>query len=177
MSTALIVIDVQHEFFDKSPAASSAASVVDRINGLCERARENAIPVIFIQHQSSTGPLEKGSPGWRLAEGLITAPGDRILAKTTADAFLRTELESVLQESAVSRLIVCGYATEFCVDTSIRRAAALGYDVIIAADAHTTHDKAHAPARQIVTHHNATLAGITSFGKRISCLAAAEIQL
>ena len=175
MSIALIIIDVQHEFFEKPPTATNAALVIDRINGLSSRARESAIPVFFIQHHSSTGTLKRDSPGWRLTTPLVMAPSDRIVAKTTADSFLRTELMSELQRSGISKLVVCGYATEFCVDTSIRRAAALGYEVIIAADAHTTHDKPHASARQIVAHHNATLPEITSFGARISCLAAAEI--
>lgn len=75
-----------------------------------------------------------------------------------------------------SRLIICGYASEFCVDTTVRRAAALGFTVVIAADAHTTHDKSHASGKQIREHHNATLPGITSFGPVISAVRSSEIQ-
>jgi nicotinamidase-related amidase len=72
-------------------------------------------------------------------------------------------------------IVICGYASEFCVDTTSRRAAALGYPVIIAADAHTTHDKAHASALQIRTHHNATLENISSFGPVIRAIDSQQI--
>jgi nicotinamidase-related amidase len=73
----------------------------------------------------------------------------------------------MLKEWGTREVVICGYASEFCVDTTTRRAAALGYRVVLAADAHTTHDKPHATASQIRDHHNATLPGITSFGPRI----------
>ena len=72
-------------------------------------------------------------------------------------------------------MVLCGYATEFCVDTTARSAAAHGYHVVLAADAHTTHDKAHADAAQIRAHHNATLPAIRSFGVSIRALPAGEI--
>ncbi|WP_256672324.1 isochorismatase family protein [Pseudomonas sp. ANT_J12] len=99
--------------------------------------------------------------------GLLTGSADYFVRKTTPDSFLKTDLESVLVESGSSHLVVCGYATEFCIDTTVRRAAALGYDVTVVSDAHTTHDKAHADAAQIIAHHNATLPSIKSFGVHI----------
>ena len=76
-----------------------------------------------------------------------------------------------------TRVIVCGYATEGCVDTTIRRAAALGYEVTIAADAHTTDDQPHASAAQIREHHNATLSNLTSFGPKIRAVSSSDVEL
>ena len=59
--------------------------------------------------------------------------------------------------------------------STARSAAAHGYHVVLAADAHTTHDKAHADAAQIRAHHNATLPAIRSFGVSIRALPAGEI--
>ena len=73
-------------------------------------------------------------------------------------------MAALLAGLGVEHLIVCGYATEFCVDTTIRQAAALGYAITLAADAHTTHDKPHASGELIRRHHNATLSSIESFG-------------
>jgi len=92
--------------------------------------------------------------------------------KTTPDSFLNTSLQSLLKELEVDSLIVCGYASEFCVDTSVRRAAGLGYPVSVVSDAHTTHDKAHASGAQIRAHHNATLPNISSFGVKIAAVEA-----
>ena len=98
------------------------------------------------------------------------------MRKTTPDSFLRTDLQALLSARGVSELIVCGMHTEFCVDTTTRSAAAHGYAVILAADAHTTHDKAHASAAQIRVHHNATLPDISSFGPVIEALSADDIH-
>jgi len=66
-------------------------------------------------------------------------------------------------------------ACEFCIDTTTRRAAALGYGVTLAADAHTTHDKPHATAVEIRAHENATLSDLTSFGPVITATPSADI--
>lgn len=177
MNLALLVIDVQRELFDVPPRPFEADAVIARINGLSARARSAGVPVVFIQHEAPGSALAFESEGWKLAQGLDVQPGDRFVRKTTADAFLRTNLGELLQSLGVTRLVVCGYASEFCVDTTVRRAAALGYAVTLAADAHTTHDKAHAPAAVIRKHENATLPEITSFGPAIRAIASAEVVL
>ena len=175
MSTALLVIDVQRGLFDEAPRPFEADAVVDRINQLTARARAAGVPVVFIQHERPDTPLAHGSEGWALERRLDVKPDDHRLRKTTPDSFLRTELGDILAALGVDRVVLCGYATEFCVDTTTRRAAALGFKVILAADAHTTHDKAHASAEQIRTHHNATLPDIISFGPEITAVPAANI--
>ena len=174
MNLALIVIDVQRGLFDPSPRPADADAVIDRINELAQRARAADAPVIFIQHERA-GDLEADTPAWALHDRLQVEAGDHCVRKTTPDAFLRTGLDEVLTFSGVEGVVLCGYATEFCVDTTTRAAAAHGYHVILAADAHTTHDKAHADAAQIRAHHNATLPAIRSFGVGIRALPAAEI--
>lgn len=175
MLTALLIIDTQRALFDADPRPLEADAVLARINTLADRARANAAPVFFIQHETPAGDLAHGSKGWQLQPKLVVRPGDQHVRKTTPDSFLRTDLQDRLRAAGVNRLVVCGYASEFCVDTTVRRAAALGYPVVLASDAHTTHDKPHASAAQIRAHHNATLPEVTSFGPVITAVAAAEI--
>lgn len=177
MRSALLVIDVQRCLVDEEPRPFEAEVVIGRINALTERARQAKMPVIFVQHETESGTLVRGSEGWQLAEGLLVVDGDLHVRKTTPDSFLRTPLGDLLADRGTENVIVCGYATEFCVDTTVRRAAALGYSVTVAADAHTTHDKSHASAAQIRAHHNATLPEITSFGRPIIAVPAGEISL
>lgn len=172
---ALIVIDVQCALFASSPAPFEALLVIERVNALALAARAAGAPVIFVQHERDGSPLEFGSAGWQLAPGLQRLPNDVVVRKTTPDSFLRTELQTLLQQSGIERVVVCGYASEFCVDTTVRRAAALGFSVLLAADAHTTHDKTHASAAAIRAHENATLPHITSFGPMIHAMPTAEI--
>ena len=175
MKSALLVIDVQRGLFDDEPRPYEADAVVDRINTLTERARSMRTPVVFVQHERKSGSLEFGSESWQLERRLVVKDDDVKLRKTTPDSFLRTELSALLEGWGTEQVVICGYASEFCVDTTTRRAAALGYPVILVADAHTTHDKPHAGALQIRTHHNATLPDIGSFGPEIIAKPAAEV--
>lgn len=174
MKQALLVIDVQRGLFDAAPRPFEADLVVGRINALAARAREAGVAVLFIQHEN-TGELPHGSANWQLEQNLAVSANDLKVRKTTPDSFLGTTLQQLLTQRGIEQLVVCGYACEFCVDTTVRRAAALGYPVILAADAHTTHDKAHATGAQIRAHHNATLASISSFGPVIEAKPAAAI--
>lgn len=176
MTSALLVIDVQAGLFDGDRRPGDADGVISRINALAERARAAQVAVIYVQHEREGTPLAHGSAGWALARGLQPAALDVRLRKTTPDSFLHTRLEPLLQEHDVKHLVICGYASEFCVDTTVRRAAALGYSVTLAADAHTTHDKPHATAEQIRAHENATLPNLTSFGPEIRAVAAETIS-
>jgi nicotinamidase-related amidase len=176
MKNALVIIDVQQGLFDEAPAPVDADAVIARINALSARARASETPVILVQHEVAGTQLGHGSPGWQLDSRLQATPADHRIRKTTPDSFLRTGLDEVLAFSGVEQLVICGYATEFCVDTTTRSAAAHGYAVILAADAHTTQDKPHATAAQIRTHHNATLPDISSFGPVIEALPADQIR-
>ncbi len=101
---------------------------------------------------------------------------DQRVRKTTPDSFLRTNLKELLQKEGVAQLVIAGYASEFCVDTTVRSAAAQGFPVVLASDAHTTHDQAHATGSMIRLHHNVTLPNITSFGVKIRAIPSAEIR-
>lgn len=175
MKTAVIVIDVQRALFEYAPRPFEADAVVRRINALTARARAAGVPVAFIQHQGKEGSLKAQTEGWQLEKNLSIQTGDCVIPKTTPDSFLRTTLGDWLTERGIGRVVICGGMTEFCIDTTTRRAAALGYDVVLAADAHTTHDKSHASAAQIRVHHNATLPDIASFGSIICAVSSADI--
>jgi len=175
MTTALLIIDVQQGLCVGETPAYDAAAIITRINQVAAEARRAGAPVIFVQHESASGMLEYGTAAWQLAQGLETAPGDMRVRKTTPDAFLRTELEANLKRLGVTELAICGMHTEFCVDTTIRRALALGYSVILIEDAHTTAGNAVLAPRQIIDHHNATLTNIVSFGARARAVPSAAL--
>jgi len=175
MKSALLIIDVQRGLFDHKPRPYEADEVIHRINHLAQSARDAAALVIFIQHEREGSSLEYQSENWHLASGLVSNSGDTFVRKTTPDSFLHTNLHMLLQENGVSHLVISGYASEFCVDTTTRRAAALGYSVTLVSDCHTTHDKPHASAVLIRAHENATLPNITSFGPIISAVDSAQV--
>jgi nicotinamidase-related amidase len=173
---ALLVIDVQQAFCEGEYEAFQVAQVIERINALADKARRANAPVAFIQHESEEGLLRHGSHGWQLASGLAVEPQDVVLAKSTPDSFLRTDLSRFLEERGVESLVVCGLQTEYCVDTTTRRALALGYPVVLVADAHSTLEAEHLSAAQIIQHHNATLSSITSFGPKAQAMASSDVS-
>ncbi|MBF9002519.1 MULTISPECIES: cysteine hydrolase family protein [Vibrio] len=162
MKLALLVIDVQDGLFNVTPPPYKAEQVISNINALTKWAQEQSYPVVFIQHEEEELPFN--SPEWQLPTQLHTDPSAFYVRKTTPDSFLHTQLAALLEKENVDRVVICGYASDFCVDTTTRRAAGLGFPVLLVADAHTTHDKAHALAANIRQHHNETLSSMSSFG-------------
>lgn len=177
MTSALLIIDMQQGLCEGEGRAFESDAVIARINNLAAQARSAHVPVVFIQHESTAGYLEHASPAWQLADGLQVEPGDLRVRKTTPDAFLNTDLQAFLDAHGVSELIVCGMHTEFCVDTTTRRALALGYPVTLVADAHTSAGNAVLTPRQVIDHHNATLTNISSFGPRVLAVASADLAV
>lgn len=83
---------------------------------------------------------------------------------------MKTELENALRLHGIERLVICGMHTEFCVDTTTRRALALGIPVVLISDAHTSTGNAAISPQQVIAHHNATLTNISSFGPRVQAM-------
>ncbi len=176
MKTALLIIDMQQGLCEGEGRAYASDEVIARINRVAARQRAIDAPVIFIQHESTAGYLEHGTREWQLADGLELQPGDLRVRKKTPDAFLNTDLEALLKARGVEELVICGMHTEFCVDTTTRRALALGYPVTLVADAHTSAGNAVLSAPQVIAHHNATLTHITSFGPRVRAVNSADVE-
>lgn len=174
--TALLVIDAQRAFCAGQYAAFEAAAVIGRINQVIDKARAKSVPVIFIQHEEAGGPLEHGTDGWQLAVGLNALPPDPRVRKATPDSFHETDLQSILQQRGVSDVIICGFQSEYCVDTTTRRALGLGYSVTLVSDGHSTLDNEVLVAAQISRHHNVTLANLTSFGQKVTPAKASEVR-
>ena len=174
MHTALLIIDVQQALCSGEYKAFESERVVERINFVARKMRNAGAPVIVIQHESEAGPLDFGTEGWKLADGLETSPTDIFVRKKATDSFHRTELQALLQERGIKDLVICGLQSEFCVDTTTRRALALGYPVVLVADGHSTLDNRVLSAAQISAHHNETLANIASFGPRVRAIPASE---
>lgn len=174
MNTALVIIDVQRALCTGDERVFGIGAVIDRINSLSGRARAAGAPVVFVQHEDDEGAFRSGTDGWELADGLVTAPGDLRVRKTTPNSFHRTELQGLLEERSVERVVICGLQTEYCVDTTLRHALTLGYRVVLAADAHSTVDGVLLAA-QVIAHHNHTFRNMNSFGPVIEVKPAAEV--
>ena len=176
MNAAILIIDVQQGLCEGPDAAHDCVGTMHRINSVTLKARKAQVPIIFIQHESNQGYLEYGSAAWQLAHGLDVQDSDLRIRKTTPDSFLGTMLEHVLRGLKTERLVICGMHSEFCVDTTVRRALALGFPVSLVSDAHTSAGNAAITPQQVIAHHNATLTNITSFGPRVIAVASRDVK-
>ena len=157
---ALLVIDVQEGSFT-IPGATIDGPIefLSRVSGLISSARRSGVPVVYSRFCGpSDTPMASGQPENRIHSAVAPLDGDVVVQKDDSDAFLRSDLQAVLDRLDVRTLIVCGMQSEFCVDATCRSAYGLGYNVVLVADAHATSDSPSLPAKQIVDHHNATLA-------------------
>lgn len=161
---ALIVVDMQVGLLDGSQKFD-LLGVVGRINALGQCMRKRGGRVIFIQHTGPEGDVfAKGAPGWRFLPELRRAPDDIVVTKALNDPFHSTPLTEILGSLQSSRVLVTGWATDFCVDATVRRAVTLGHHVVAVSDGHTVSDRPHLAARKVIEHHNATWAGLIAPG-------------
>jgi nicotinamidase-related amidase len=176
--SALLIIDMQQGSFTDEVSRYDAAGLVERLNALAARVRAADGLVIYIQHDGpEDDPHHPGKPGWRLLADLSVLPADQIVRKTACDAFLYTELDGLLADRGIRRLIVTGYATDYCVDTTVRSALARGYETTAPSDGHTAPDRSHLSARKIIEHHNAIWSDFIAPGGPARLCACDEVAL
>lgn len=176
MTTALLIIDVQQALCSGEYECFEIKRVIDSINDLSARARQAGVAVVLIQHEEANSPLAHGAEGWQLAEGLNTSPKDHRVRKTTGDSFYQTNLKQLVPVQDFERLVVCGLQTDYCVNATLRQAHQLGYDVVLAADAHSTVNNGNITAEDIIAEHNKDWADLSSSVARIDVIPAKDIH-
>lgn len=160
---ALLIIDVQNNMF--APLATNSLgpvanheSLLANLQTLLKRARTAAIPIVYVQHCGEQGDVdEPGTPGWEIHPAITPQTEDIIVQKRMPDSFYETTLRAELDALSIEALVIAGLQTEYCVDTTVRRACSEQYDVILVGDAHSTWSTDELSAEQIVAHHNRML--------------------
>lgn len=150
----LLVIDMQAGLLNGEPKHDLGA-VIERINRLAADIRQRSGTVIFVQHCGGKGDdFEPETPGWALLSELHRDPSDVVVQKTLNDPFAGTGLAARLKEFAPERVFIAGWATDFCVDATVRSAVSNGHNVVVVSDAHTLNDRPHLDAASVIRHHN-----------------------
>jgi len=158
--TAFLIIDMQVGNFSDPNPVYKGNELLAKVKSLIAKARSAQIPIIYIQNSGGKGdPDEYGTPGWEIHPIIQSAEGDMVIQKQTPDAFHETRLHDELKPREIKRLIIVGLQTEYCIDTTCRRAFTLGYEVTLVRDAHSTWDSSLLKAQEIITHHNHVLGG------------------
>src|SRR5450755_723389 len=151
-NTALLVIDVQNGVVGE---AYERDAVVANVGALVEKARQERVPVIWVQH--SAEGLARGSDEWRIVPELTPGDAEPLIEKNYGDSFEDTSLETVLAGLGAGRLVIAGAQTDACIRSTLHGAIARGYDAILVSDAHTTEDRTQwgaPPPGQVIVHTN-----------------------
>jgi nicotinamidase-related amidase len=173
-ATALLVVDVQNGVVE---GAHERDAVVANVNHLVEKARQEHVPVVWVQHFSEH--LPKGSDEWRIVPELTPDDAEPLVEKTYGDSFEDTNLETVLSSLGVGRLLIAGAETDACIRSTLHGALVRGYDATLVSDAHTTGDQSEwgaPPPDQVIAHTNLYWADQTAPGRTAGTVATKDVD-
>ena len=179
---ALLVIDVQAEYFDEGGPAyvEHARDIVGNVNRLIDVFRAEGLPIVFLKHMhradgSDAGRMGdfsapdeedsfvEGTPRAELIPDLHVEPHDLVVVKRRYSSFLGTDLEALLRTAGTRAVVICGLMSSFCCETTARDAHGRDYEVLFAADAVEGPDLEDADGRAVT--HDVVLANtVTALG-------------
>lgn len=172
--TALLVIDAQNGVLAN---AHQRDPVIANIAALVDRARAEAVPVVWVLHSSDELPID--SDGWQMVADLTPENGEAVIRKEYGDSFEATDLERVLAEGDIGHLVIVGAQTDACVRSTLHGGFTRGYDATLVSDAHTTEDLtewgAPSPA-DVIAHTNLYWGFQTAPGRTAAVVPTAGVE-
>ncbi|WDE03401.1 cysteine hydrolase [Thalassomonas viridans] len=170
-NTALLLIDFQNDYFPGYPGAkwplSGTEAAAEKAGSLLALFRQLQLPVVHVRHEFPSGDAPfflPDSPGAAIHESVAAASGEAVILKHQINSFRETELQQLLQQLDVEKLVIVGAMSHMCIDAVTRAAVDLGYECHVAHDACATLDLEFngetVPARHV---HHAFMAAL-SFG-------------
>jgi nicotinamidase-related amidase len=144
MKTALLIIDVQNDFFKINQAcADSLKSAIEYINEAIDIFRKKNLPIVVIQHKNEKENLVPGNPGFDVPGNVKLEPQDLHIVKTYGSSFTKTGLAEKLRELGVDTVIITGFCAEFCVLSTYRGALDHDFTPIILKGSLASDDPEH----------------------------------
>lgn len=150
---AMIVVDMQVGLLAGSPK-HDLQGVIGRIKQVAATVRARSGKIIWIRHCGSGDEFAPGTPGWAFLPEMDRQQADVVVEKTLNDPFARTNLQMTLAEIEPERVLIAGWATDFCVDATVRSSVANDHHVVVVSDGHTLSDRPHLDAPAVIRHHN-----------------------
>jgi nicotinamidase-related amidase len=133
-TTALLVIDVQNGVVKN---AYNRNEIIANIANVIHKARVTNTPIIFVQHIDDS-ELPENSIQWRVVDEIEMSNHDYRIMKRYNSAFENTDLDMILEKLGITKLIITGAATNWCIRATTFSALTKGYDITLISDGHTT---------------------------------------
>lgn len=142
MKQAFLLVDIQNDYFPGGAMElAGSPEAVLRAGKLLQVFRQKSLPVIHIQHVA-TRPgapfFRPDTPGVAIHANVAPVAGEILLQKHFPNSFRETSLLEYLRQQEITQLVIAGMMTHMCIDTTIRAAADLGFQCVLAHDACAT---------------------------------------
>ena len=175
---ALIVVDVQNDFVSPEGSAGkrgddvgAAMAMIPNLTGLIDQARKVGLTIVYIRtthsdwtdtaswvyrtsQKSGLSTCREGSWGAEFYDGIAPLPTERVVIKHRYSAFINTDLNTVLKARGIQSVLVCGVATNVCVETTARDGYMYDYYVTMIDDCSAAYDaKLHMSTLENIRRH------------------------
>ena len=137
--SALVLIDIQNTYRQGLMQLTNVEPAIIEAQKLLKLARDLKIPIIHIQHDAGVGsPYDVTADIGAIAAEVAPVAGETIIVKNYPNAFIGTELDEVLKKLGIKNLVLVGFMTHMCVNSTAHGAFNLGYAVTVVASATAT---------------------------------------
>jgi len=137
--STLVMIDCQNTYVQGVMALDGVAAALDEAATILNRARAAGIPIIHIQHDDGEGsPYDIRAEIGQIADQVAPVGDETVIVKGFPNAFVQTELDNALKRVSASNLLLAGFMTHMCVNSTARGAFNLGYAPTVIASATAT---------------------------------------
>lgn len=139
--SALIMVDLQNTYREGVMRLAGVEEAIVQARRLLDRARELGRPVIHIRHDAGVGsPYDVTAPIGQIADPVAPLADEMVITKQYPNSFLHTPLEEELNRLGIKNLVLAGFMTHACINSTARGAFNLGYQATIVAKATATRD-------------------------------------
>ena len=167
MSKALIIIDIQNDYFDNGAmelVGSLEAS--EKAKQVLSKFRNDSLPIIHIQHLAAANGtfFLPNTVGQEIHRNVTPLAGEKLIVKNYPNSFRATELLDYLKAESITELVFVGMMTHMCIDATVRAAKDFEFDCTLISDATATRDlEINGTTVKAIDVQNAFLAGLSSF--------------
>lgn len=137
----LVVVDCQNTYTRGPLELAGVQAALDAVEELLDRARTAGVPVVHVQHDAGPGSAyDVRADSGAIVERVAPRPGEPVVVKNRPSSFVGTDLHERLQAAAACDLLIAGFMTHMCVNSTARNAFSLGYRPTVVAAATATRD-------------------------------------
>ena len=139
--SALLMIDLQNTYREGLMKLTGVEPAILEAQTLLKRAREAGIPIFHVRHDAGAGsPYDVSAPIGQISDEVAPDGDEPVITKNYPSAFVGTDLQARLESAGVKNLIVAGFMTHMCVNSTARSAFSLGFSPTVVASATATRD-------------------------------------